>query len=121
MSNDERDEPSSVSSAVRALDHSMGGAWLVRTRGSTHVWDLDAMTYTRRPGPDSGSGSMRFDGCAMPITGVEAWPEVGKSFVVWYDDPEDPDLMEHYRISSTVRSIRPLSRPAEAAESADVS
>lgn len=120
MSNDERDEPADASSALTALDHSMGGAWLVQTRGSTHVWDLDAMTYTRRPGPDSGSGSMRFDENAMPITRVEAWPQVGKSFVVWYDDPEDPDHMEHYRISSTVQSIRPLNRPAQVAEPAEV-
>lgn len=51
---------------------------------------------------------MRFDGNPMPITRVEAWPKVGTCFCVWFDDPDDPDLLEHYRISSTVQSIEPM-------------
>ena len=98
----------------------MSGPWLVQTRGSTPVWGLDAMTYTRRRGPDGVSRSMTFDGHAVPITRVEARPEVSESFVVWCDNP-DPDLVQLYRSPSTIRSIRPLSRPVKAAQEADVS
>lgn len=90
---------------VKALTNDMDGVWVVHTQGSTHLWDLDAMTYTRHPGPSSRAGTMQFDGNAMPITRVVAWPRIGDSFFVWFDDPEDPDLLEHYRISSIVRGI----------------
>ena len=99
----------------------MSGPWLVQTRGSTHVWDLDAMTYTRRRGPDGVPRRMTFDRQAVPITRVEARPEGSVSFVVWCDNPEDPDLVQHYRSSSTIRSIRPLSWPVKAAQEAEVS
>lgn len=36
---------------VTALTPEMSGRWLVTTQGSAHVWDLDAMTWERRPGP----------------------------------------------------------------------
>lgn len=91
-----------------ALDDTMSGVWNVETCGSRHIWDLDNMTYTRRPGASSGSEAMLFDGNAMPITRVQAWPKVGESFFVWFDDPDDPDLLEHYRTSSTVRRILPV-------------
>ncbi|MFS3128098.1 hypothetical protein ACLM5J_06810 [Nocardioides sp. Bht2] len=94
-----------VESAVTQLKPGMRGVWLVETQGSSHIWDLDNMTYTRRPGPSSHAGGMRFDGNAMPITRVEAWPKVGESFFVWFDDPDEPQLVEHYRISSTVSGI----------------
>ena len=55
----------------------MGGRWLVTTQGSTHLWDLDAMTYSRRPGPNSLSGGFAWDQQAMPITKVLRWPAVG--------------------------------------------
>lgn len=111
---DDRQDPETAD----ALDDTMSGVWVVETRGSSHIWDLDNMTYTRRPGASSGSGGMLFDGNAMPITRVQAWPRVGESFFVWFDDPDDPDLLEHYRISSTVRRILPVEpvRPTDPAK-----
>lgn len=97
---------------AQRLTAGMGGVWIVETHGSLHIWDLDEMTYTRRPGPSSGSGSMRFDGNAMPITRVEAWPSIGERSVVWFDDPEDPEQTEHHRISARVTAIRPASGDA---------
>jgi hypothetical protein len=38
---------------VTSLDPSWTGRWLITSRGSTHVLDLDAYTYERRPGPTS--------------------------------------------------------------------
>lgn len=31
------------------------GRWPVKSRGSEHLFDLDAMTYERTPGPGRGS------------------------------------------------------------------
>jgi len=105
--------PVSHSSAeVEALTPWMGGAWLVVTHGSCHIWDLDSATYTRIPGADSRSGSFRFDRQAMAITAVERWPQVGSSFRIWYDDPEAPDRREHWRQSSEILLVTELRRAA---------
>ena len=39
------------------LNPEMGGRWEVNTGNSVHVWDLDAMTYTRLPGPTAGTAA----------------------------------------------------------------
>lgn len=89
------------------LTPQMTGVWVVETRGSKHTWDLDNMTYTRA-GASSGADAMLFDGNAMPITQVEAWPKVGEPFGVWFADPDDPNHGEHYRPAPTVHRIWPL-------------
>jgi len=86
----------------------MTGRWQVTTQGSTHIWDLGAMTYERHPGPTSRAGSFDYDGIPLPITRVERWPTVGASSFVWFDDPGLPELLERYRISSTIKEIRRL-------------
>ena len=50
---------------VAALRQDMGGRWEVRARSSRHIWDLDAMTYTRLPGLDSTP--MPYDGVPVPF------------------------------------------------------
>lgn len=91
---------------IKSLSPAMRGAWLVRTERSLHLWDLDEMTYTRRPGPsDSGFGGMHWDGRPMPITHVAAWPSLGDNFIVWFDDPEDSDQREHCHSSTAVLTI----------------
>lgn len=83
----------------------MGGRWLVVTQGSSHVWDLDAKTYTRIPGPASVSGSFAFDLQSVAISRVERWPRVGSTSLVFYDDPAHPDDVEQWRQSSQIVSI----------------
>lgn len=39
---------------VNELDGTEGGIWRVWTQGSSYVFDLNAMTVTRHPGPSSG-------------------------------------------------------------------
>lgn len=93
---------------IEELTADTGGRWLVTTQGSTHEWDLDAMTYKRIPGPESRAGAMLQDGEAMKITGVDRYPEVGATSFVWYDDPVHPFAIEQWRQSSTIVSIEKL-------------
>ena len=44
----------SAPETVTELTPGMGGRWLVTTRGSQHVFDLNTMTYTRIPGAGQG-------------------------------------------------------------------
>lgn len=90
------------------LDDSSTGVWLVTTVGSQHVWDFSRAPYifwTRRPGV--GSPSLGADGQAHRLTLVEAWPRVGASTLVFFDDPHD-FVMEQWRISSPIVKIEEL-------------
>lgn len=85
-------------------DHT--GRWLVTTQGSKHVFDLTRMTYTRIPG--KGRGQFIGDGEAQRIWQIGAWPRVGASFYVEFDDPMNPVERVQTRLSSTVQSIERL-------------
>lgn len=93
---------------VLALTPQHRGRWLVTSQGSTHVFDLDLGTYQRTPGP--GRQQFAHDQRPMELTRVERWPMVGDVFFIWLDDPDQPDNLEHWRQSSTIRSI--VSLPA---------
>jgi hypothetical protein len=93
----------------------MTGRWCVRSRRTSHTWDLDQMTYTRHPGAQSQA--FAYDDEPQPITRVTAWPRVGEVSCVWFDDPQD-GLVEQYRVSSTIQSITTL--PALDSEGRDV-
>lgn len=107
---DDSDAPEHASAeqtpvSVTALTAEMRGRWIVTSQGSTHLWDLDALTYTRRPGPASPSGSFDYDGIAHRITRVTRWPRVGDQSLVWFDDPASPFDTEQFRRSSVIVSI----------------
>ena len=95
---------------VDALHAGLGGRWLVTSQGSRHVWDLDAMTYRRLPGP--GRKSFDYDGQQCPIDRIEVWPAVGRSSLVFFDDPNVPGV-EQWRICSTIRTISRLDADTE--------
>lgn len=86
------------------------GRWLVTTLGSRHIWDLDAMTYQRLPGAESGR--FAYDETELPILQVDRWPAVGRSSVVWFDDPSSR-LLEHWRVSSTIQRIERIDTDPE--------
>lgn len=88
---------------VEELTPEHTGRWLVTTRGSKHIFDLTRMTYTRMPGP--GRGQFVGDGEAQRIYVIGAWPKVGTSFYVEFDDPMNPVERVQTRLSSTVQSI----------------
>ena len=93
------------SETVDELAGGMRGRWVVASQGSTHVWDLDALTYMRRPGPASPSGPFDYDGIAHQITRVTRWPRVGDQSLVWFDDTASPFDTEQFRRSSVIVSI----------------
>lgn len=81
------------------------GTWVITTRHTQHVLDLDVRTYRREPGPDSTP--MLHDGRTVAFTRL-VWPRVGDVQLVWFDDPDLPELFEHWRKSSTIAEIRQL-------------
>jgi hypothetical protein len=85
------------------LEPGATGRWLIHSHHSTHVLDLDARTYERRPGPKGQS--FAYDNTAVALTRVEVWPRVGGRMLVWFDDPHVPDLVEHFRVCSRIRQI----------------
>ena len=97
--------PEGAADAVSELSAGMTGRWEVQTTGSVHVWDLDAGTYARRP--RSPHGAMPHDGVDHPLVSVAQWPRLGEHSYVVFDDPRDA-LVEHWRRSGTIRSIRRL-------------
>ena len=100
------EQPETEPESVEALDETMRGRWAVKSQGSVHIWDLDVMTYSRQPGPQSPSGAFDYDGIDHRITRVTRWPRVGDHSVVWFDDPHRPYDMEQFRRSSVIVSIR---------------
>jgi hypothetical protein len=94
-----------VGDTVEVLTPDMRGVWRVTTQGSTHLWDMDARTYTRFPCEHSLSGGFDYDCEPQPITRVDRYPEVGSFFLVWIDDPADPERVEQFRRSSVITRI----------------
>lgn len=82
------------------------GRWLVFTKGSVHLWDLDQGTYQRLPG--EGRSRFDYDEVVVHLTRVERWPSVGSTSFIWYDDPIHPHTLEQWRQSSTIRRIQRL-------------
>ena len=93
----------SAPETVTELTPGMGGRWLVTTRGSQHVFDLNTMTYNRIPG--AGRGQFLGDGQPQRIWNIGAWPKVGASFYLEWDWTY---TQVQTRLSSTVQRIERL-------------
>lgn len=88
--------------SVPRLTNEDTGTWIIKTRGSTHVLNLDEKTITRFN--DSGRNPMPRDGKEKYITTVARWPEVGDGFIMYYS--EQPQSMAvRWHASSTIESI----------------
>lgn len=89
---------------IQHLSPNMNGRWLVFTQRTVHVWDLNRFTYARHPG--ESSQSFAWDTVEAPIWDVRAWPEVGGTFLVYFEDPANPSHVQ-WRMSSRIRRIEP--------------
>lgn len=84
----------------------MTGKYLIKTRNSQHIWDLDNMLYCRMPGGDSNKFS--YDNDFVKLTYIFRWPKVGDYSHILYDDLDNPDTLEQWRMSSIIKSIEPI-------------
>lgn len=95
-----------VTETVDALGPDSTGTWVIITRHTRHILDLVARTYRREPG--SGATPMLHDNRTVALTRVTVWARVNGIQVVWFDDPDVPELFEHWRQSSPITEIRRL-------------
>ena len=95
---------------VHVLAPDAAGCWVVRTRHTTHLFDLDAAAYARLPGP--GRRAIDHDRTWLRLLRFGLRPSVGTSFLIFVDHP-DPVVAaywELWRASSTVMSIEACTR-----------
>lgn len=92
---------------VEELTPESRGRWLVTTQGSTHLWDLDHMTWARFPGPRSLAGAFLADAEDLPIRKIGRYPKIGDTSLVYCDSPANPKLC-HWRQSSMIAKIERL-------------
>jgi len=83
----------------------MSGSYIITTGNTIHKWNMVDGTITYSRHPIDNSNPFWSDGKEFIVTDVIHWPEVGKSFGFYFDDPEFPDAIEHWRVSSTIKSI----------------
>lgn len=95
--------PIAASATVEELTADHRGRWRVQTAGSVHIFDLDRSTHVRHRG--TSRAGFAHDGRVLRVTSWVRWPKVGGSFFIWLDDPDVPELVEHWRQSSEVVSI----------------
>ena len=82
-----------------------GGCWSVRTLGSTHRFDLDAMTVTRIPG-EGASPSMNDQ--ARPLIQIVHCTVGARGYWLMSPEAHESAFLEHYwHLSSTIQSIDP--------------
>lgn len=97
-----KSEDSVAARTVTELTPESTGRWVLTSRGSRHLIDLDERTYERRPGPTSST--FPYDRTPLQLLRIEVWPKVGGRMLVWLHDPVHAHL-EHWRVSSTIRNI----------------
>jgi hypothetical protein len=51
---------------------------------------------------------MAWDEQEVPFTRVERWPVVSERLLLWFDDPESPHAVEHWRVSNIITAIERL-------------
>ncbi|KQW06442.1 hypothetical protein ASC66_08115 [Leifsonia sp. Root4] len=99
------------------LTETNGGRWRVRTRDSVHLFDLEAMTVTRVPGPSSEPSA--YD-AARPLLRIVECTAGEKGH--WHTradgtDAEHFDFIRH--ITSRILRICPAPLRGDARDSAD--
>ena len=99
---------------MEKLTGTEGGCWTVTTLGSTHRFDLDAMTVTRIPG--SGAGASVNDQ-TRPLLEIVHCTVGSRGYWLMKPDAQESDFLEHYwHLSSTIQKIEPSPSDADLAE-----
>ncbi|TFB76739.1 hypothetical protein E3O06_01675 [Cryobacterium glaciale] len=88
-----------------ALTGAEGGRWLVRTIGSIHRFDLEAMTVTRIPGKDSAA---TLNDQTRPLIQIVHCTVGARGYWLMSPEPDESEYVEHFwHLSSTIQSIEP--------------
>lgn len=91
--------------SVERLGPASTGVWIVTTRHTRHRFDLTGPTQTYQRLPGQGSAPMAYDYERLVLVSVDVPPAVGSSFVIRVEAVADGAFFEHWRQSSTIRSI----------------
>jgi hypothetical protein len=107
---DRRGVPATPAEELKAMPSDAVGCWVVRTAATTHLFDFDVSTYSRRP--DEGRKAMPHDGRWLALRGVRGAPAVGGQFTVYVDvvDRTGAIVDRLWRMSATVTAIRNVDR-----------
>ncbi|TLP98618.1 hypothetical protein FEF26_04265 [Nesterenkonia salmonea] len=97
---------------VQRITREDTGRWWITTVGSSHLLDLDEMTFVRMTRCDGTSGTMRWDGQKRDLLEISILPVVGRSFAVVLHNPEldapEGKLGVTVRRSSQIQTIEYL-------------
>lgn len=91
--------------SVERLGPASTGVWIVTTRHTRHRFDLTGPTQTYQRMPGEGSVPMVHDNERLVLVRVDRPVAVGSSFFIWVEAVADGAYVEHWRQSSTIRSI----------------
>lgn len=82
-----------------------GGCWIVTTLGSTHRFDLDAMTVTRIPGKGAGR---TVNDQTRPLLQIVYCAVGARGYWLMSPEPTESEFLEYYwHLSSTIQRIDP--------------
>ena len=91
---------------TETLTGTEGGRWIVTTLGSTHRFDLDAMTVTRIPGKDAARS---LNDQPRPLREIKHCTVGARGYWLMNPEPAESDYVEHFwHLSSTIQSIEPV-------------
>ncbi len=94
----EPDDAAAAAVELTELTGTEGGVWHVVTRDSVHLFDLDAMTVVRNPGPEANPGLSYM---ARPLRSILACKVGERGF--WTIHAEGfSDVIEYFWHSSSV-------------------
>ena len=96
---------------AESLSGTEGGCWIVTTEGSTHRFDLDAMTVTRFPGARSIS---TVNDRTRPLLEIVRCSVGKRGYWLMKGEGREADLLEYWHLSSQIVSIDPA--PTDRAE-----
>jgi hypothetical protein len=95
---------------LKELTGTEGGVWHVLTRDSVHVFDLDAMTVTRNPGPGAAPG---WKCVAQPLRSIVTCTVGERGYWTMHTEAWSATIDFYWHSSSVVRRIERADEPGQ--------
>jgi hypothetical protein len=100
-----------MSEEIDELTGNEGGRWRVVSRNSTYVFDLDAMTTTRIPGPTAG---LTLNDTTRPIRGIDSCKVGERGYWTMLAENGDLDTIDYFwQACSIIRRIERINADDE--------